>query len=74
MPDVYAHVMNNTANAYSKLAEYKNTRSNIHMAIDHTRRLYHFTGIMMCCKLLHKMNNLGALTEYWQMLQEIIPT
>ena len=33
-PDIYAHVMNNSANAYSKLAEYSNTKDNIISAIE----------------------------------------
>ncbi|NLD49238.1 MAG: copper amine oxidase N-terminal domain-containing protein [Clostridiaceae bacterium] len=33
-PDVYAHVMNNAANAYSKLSEYSSTKSNILAAIE----------------------------------------
>ena len=33
-PDIFAHVMNNSANAYSKLAEYGNTKDNITNAIE----------------------------------------
>lgn len=34
MPDLYAHIMNNMGNAYSTIAEYKDTRQNIGKAID----------------------------------------
>lgn len=61
MPDIYAHVMNNLANAYSKLSESKNTRSNILTAIGfYNEAMAYYRDNDYAAKYSIILNNLGS--------------
>ncbi len=61
MPDIYAHVMNNRANAYQKLAEYKQTKSNIQSAIDsYLEAMSYYIDIDDNTNYSIILNNLGS--------------
>lgn len=61
VPDVYAHVMNNLANAYSKLAEYKHTKNNILSAISsYQEALAYYMDNEDAANYSIILNNLGS--------------
>jgi len=60
MPDVYAQVINNIANAYSKLSEYKHTKSNIDNAIKfYEEAIFYYKDIEDTANYSIILNNLG---------------
>ncbi|KNY29729.1 stalk domain-containing protein [Pseudobacteroides cellulosolvens] len=60
-PDVYAHVMNNMANAYSKLSEYKQTKRNISIAIKYYHEaIAYYKDIEDTANYSILLNNLGS--------------